>query len=77
MTTIHLTLDLATLSTVTGGTHKEAKPELPPMKGNSTTGGDVIPRPFGGAGWNASGGAIRGGGGSGASGGIPIGQVRM
>lgn len=72
-----IVLDLATLSTVTGGTHKEAKPELPPMKGNSTTTGNVVPRGFSGPGWNAAGGGIRGGGGSGASMGIPLGQVRV
>jgi len=70
-------IDISLLATVIGGTHKEQKPEKP--KGNpsnvNTTNGNAVPRAFGGTGWDARGGALRGGGG--ASMGIPTGQVRV
>ena len=54
-------IDISLLATVTGGTHKEQKPELPPMNGNSTTTGNVVPRAYSGAGFNPRHGTGAGG----------------
>ena len=55
------TIDISLLATVTGGTHKEHKPELPPMNGNTTTTGNPVPRPYTGAGFNPRHGTGAGG----------------